>query len=200
MFYVGTFVSMINFDDPTIAPHAFNAHKEVDIYGGIKPKWGAVTFDLGAIGYLYANNVYPYDVSYLELKAGASTTVLKDVNVGATFYYSPNTQGELGATYVLEGTASKSVFKHGDFDFALSATLGGFWYADHTVIQPLVGTTINHDYVYGNAGLTVTYKDNYSIDFRYWDTNLDKGAAPCGAADHVFQCGGAFSATAKVSF
>jgi uncharacterized protein (TIGR02001 family) len=188
MWYVGTFVSNINFDVP-------NTHIETDIYGGIKPKWGAVTFDFGVIGYLYPGNNGQFEQSFVELKAGASTTVWKDVTVGGTFYYSPNASGEVGASYTIEGTVSKPIYKYGPLDFALSGTVGGVFYEKDFLPQSV--TPLN-DYVYYNVGLTTTYKEKISLDLRYWDTSLDKNDAPCGTS--TFQCGSVFVATAKVSF
>lgn len=190
MFYVGTFVSQINFESQSI-----NAHVETDIYGGIKPKWGAVTFDFGVIGYLYPRNNGAFEQDYFEVKAGASTTVLKDVSIGGTFYYSPNSQNDVGATYVIEGTVSKPIYKYGPFDFTASATIGGFFFADD-----IRNGVQNTDYLYGNIGITTTFKDNFSVDFRWWDTNLDEGKpeSPCGTT--TFQCGSAFVVTAKASF
>jgi uncharacterized protein (TIGR02001 family) len=187
MWYLGTFLSNVDWDYP-------GTHLETDVYGGIRPKWGAVTFDFGVIGYLYPGNNGPFEQSYYELKAGASTTVLKDVTVGGTFYYSPNSSGEVGATYVIEGTASKPIYKYGPLDFAVSGTVGAFIYDKDFGPD---GTPLN-DYVYYNVGLTTTYKEKISLDLRFWDTTLDKTDAPC--ATSTFQCGSTFVATAKVAF
>src|SRR5262249_53313475 len=131
-----------------------------------------------------------FDPTYFEFKAGASTTILKDVAVGATLFYSPNYSGEVGAATTLEGTISKPLFKQGPLDFAASGTLGHTFF-DKSGVE---------DYSYWNAGLTATYKTNYSLDLRYWDTNLNTGSAPCGGNTSVFQCGSTFVATAKVAF
>jgi uncharacterized protein (TIGR02001 family) len=188
MWYVGTFLSNVDFGVP-------GTHMETDIYGGIRPKWGAVTFDFGVIGYLYPGNNGQFEQNYYEVKAGASTTVWKDVTVGGTFYYSPDSNGEIGATYTIEGTASKPVYKYGPLDFALSGTVGGVFYDKEFLPQ---STTPLKDYVYYNVGLTTTYKEKVSLDLRYSDTSLSKTDAPCGIS--TFQCGSTFVATAKWAF
>lgn len=199
MFYVGTFVSGVNFNDKFNSPN-LNSNVEVDIYGGIKPKWRDVTFDFGVIAYTYPGSdvVHPktFDPTYIELKAGASTTILKDVAVGGTVFYSPNYSGEVGAATTLEGTVSKPLFKHGALDFAASGTLGHVFFDKN--LTPTAGA--QDDYSYWNVGLTATYKTNYSLDLRYHDTSLNSGTAPCGGNTSVFQCGSTFVATAKVAF
>lgn len=204
MFYVGTFVSGVDFRDKNLSA-LFNLDSkiEVDLYGGIKPKWGDVTFDFGVIAYTYPNSKvshpFTYDPTYVEFKAGASTTVWKDVALSGTIFVSPDFNGEVGKAVDIEGSISKPIYKYSDFDFAASATLGHQFF-DKSVTPTFTPLT---DYTYWNVGLTTTFKTNWSLDLRYWDTDLDSGKAPCGAADptvSVFQCGSSFSATAKVGF
>jgi uncharacterized protein (TIGR02001 family) len=199
MFYIGTFVSGVNFNDK-LASFNLDSNVEVDIYGGIKPKWGDVTFDFGVIAYTYpgSNVAHPktFDPTYIELKAGASTTVLKDVSLSGTIFYSPNYNGEVGAATTLEGTVSKPLFTAHNIEFATSGTLGHIFFDKS--LTPTGGA--QDDYSYWNVGLTATYKKNYSLDLRFWDTSLDTGIAPCGGNTSVFQCGPTFVATAKVAF
>jgi uncharacterized protein (TIGR02001 family) len=52
---------------------------EVDVYTGIKPVLGPVTFDFGILGYLFPtanNDVFGRDANYMEFKAGASMTTI----------------------------------------------------------------------------------------------------------------------------
>ncbi len=74
---------------------------EYDIYGGITPKLGPVTFDFGVIYYGYANQDKSFatgsggvKVDYWEFKGGASTEINK-FTIGATYYYSPDYTFEL---------------------------------------------------------------------------------------------------------
>ncbi|MBN9148081.1 MULTISPECIES: TorF family putative porin [unclassified Nitrobacter] len=108
--YVGSAVESISF--------ANRAAAEVDIYGGIRPTFGAFAFDFGVWGYLYpggtcyygaptdtagrslsaecAANVLPNgnvmkkDVSFFEGFAKVTYTVSDNWAVGLNEYYSPN--------------------------------------------------------------------------------------------------------------
>ncbi|MGO9486910.1 MAG: TorF family putative porin [Rhodomicrobium sp.] len=198
LFYAGTFLSGVNFDAPN-AVFKLGTGEEVDLYGGIRPKLGAITFDFGVITYNYAgtsvgHNVGLYDPFYYEGKAGASITVLKDLALSGTVYYSPNYFEGTGPAVTLEGTASKPITKIAGVDIAASGTIGYTAYSDSTA-HSAPFTVNNYDYVYGNLGVTGTV-GALSLDLRWWDTNL-----PSSVCDQpVFQCGSAFSATFKVAF
>ena len=81
--YAGVWASGINFD-----AIVNDADLEVDWYGGIKPTWGPATFDFGVIYYSYPGATYTtippfgFDLNYVELKAGVSGTIHKDLAVG----------------------------------------------------------------------------------------------------------------------
>jgi uncharacterized protein (TIGR02001 family) len=199
LFYAGVWASGVNFDAAGVSPR-LNSHTEIDVYGGIKPKYGDVTFDFGVIAYNYPNTdinhgAYLYDPAYVEFKLGASKTVWNDVALGGTIFISPDYAGEAGTTLTFEGTVSKPVYKYGDVDFATSATIG---YVDFTDKS---GAAIAYEfdsYAYYNVGLTATYKA-FSLDFRWWDTSLSDTSLQCNY-NTVGQCGSAFVATGKVSF
>jgi hypothetical protein len=110
--YVGVSAESISF--------ANRAAAEVDIYGGIRPTFGAFAFDIGVWGYLYpggtcyygggattdfagkplsaecqANtltnlNVMKKDVSFFEVYGKVNYTVNDSFAVGVNEYYSPN--------------------------------------------------------------------------------------------------------------
>jgi uncharacterized protein (TIGR02001 family) len=212
IFYAGTFVSGLDFEDRTIPRGEFfqtRATREVDIYGGIKPKWGDATFDFGVIWYTYPaakfRNNFTFDPEYVEFKAGISGTVLKDVNVAATVFYSPDYSFQLGNAVTLEGTVSKSVFKKGDVEIGLSGTIGAVFFEEDR-LPPAGNLTSLNDYRYWNVGATLTLKERFSFDVRYHGTDLDEGKAPGGAlaagggAPNVFQAGDTIVGTAKVTF
>lgn len=188
-FYAGTFISNVDFKNSAV----YDAKAEFDVYAGIKPKVGEVTLDLGVITYNYFHNSTPAingDPTYQELKVGASVTVLKDLALGGTFYWSPDYFGQVGQAITFEGTASKPIAKIQDVELAASGTIGHTSYEKSTtVFGP------NYDYTYGNLGVTATYK-SVSVDLRWWDTDLPKSV--CEGS--VFQCGSAFAGTLKYSF
>jgi uncharacterized protein (TIGR02001 family) len=108
--YVGVSAESISF--------ANRAAAEVDVYGGIRPTFGAFAFDIGVWGYLYpggtcqfgaltdtagnpvgadcaanflANgNVMKKDVSFFEVYGKVNYTINDNFTVGANEYYSPN--------------------------------------------------------------------------------------------------------------
>lgn len=197
LFYAGTFASNVDFGGPSSETTIAHASAEVDVYAGIKPKFGDVSFDFGVITYNYidANYVHPktYDPLYQELKAGASVTILTDLALGGTVYISPNYYGETGPAVTVEGTASKPITKIQGVDLAASGTVGHVFYEDATA-----NGAANLDYTYGNLGLTATYKA-FSVDLRWWDTDLSRHGYQCDSFS-VFECGSAFAGTVKFSF
>ncbi len=199
MFYVGTFLSGVNFDLPGAAAN-LDSRVEVDLYAGIKPKWRNVTFDFGIITYNYPNTNVDhgaglYDPFFYEFKAGASTTVFKDVALTGTVYVSPDYAGEAGTAVTVEGGISKPVYSYANVDFTASAMIGHTFYEDSNPTG-FAGT----DYTYGNVGVTAAYKA-FSLDVRYWNTDLSETTpdVPCGGTK-VAQCGSAVAVTGKVSF
>ena len=65
---------------------------------------------------------------------------------------------------------------------------------DDTAYQNFYATD---NYTYWNVGLTFGFLEKWSLDFRYWDTNLDPAGA-CQTA--IFQCDERFVGTLKFTF
>lgn len=108
--YVGSSFESISFTNRAAA--------EVDIYGGIRPTFGALALDVGVWGYLYpggrcfdnggipgvttvcpdanvnlagpAFNVMKKDVSFYEFYAKATYTVNETLAIGGNVFYSPS--------------------------------------------------------------------------------------------------------------
>ncbi len=184
--YAGVWASSIDFGGT--GGGFKNDDAEVDIYAGIKPVLGGITFDLGVIGYLYPSTKYTTsaDVDYLELKAGASKTVLKDLALGATVFFSPEGTTGIGNVWTVEGTASKPIAKIRDVELVAGGVLG------HVSIED----QFNHDYTYWNLGLTANWS-KLSFDVRYWDTDLSNNELPAGT--HAFQADSRVVGTVKVT-
>lgn len=172
---------------------------EVDYYVGARPVWGPVTFDFAFLYYTFpGQNGDANDGDYFELKAGASVSPLKDLTLAVNNYYSPDSQWESGETYTLEGIASYALPAWGMFSPTISGTFGSQWGFDDDYIA--YGMAWGEDqYLWWNAGLSLTV-DKFTMDFRYWDTNL-------GGADNFdcdtssagsFECGPTFVFSAKV--
>jgi uncharacterized protein (TIGR02001 family) len=172
LFYAGFWGSSVDFDN---AP---DSSVEFDVYAGIKPVLGPVTFDFGVIGYLYPGTNEELsglkEIDYFEVKAGASITPFTNAALGAAVYYSP--EGTLGAdeTWTVEGTGSYTFAAMGRFTPSISGTVGYF-----TADQGFYGDPLeaqDDDYVYWNAGAAVAF-DKFTLDVRYWDTDVDEDNA-----------------------
>lgn len=174
IFYAGIWGSMIDFGDD------ISAEAEVDFYAGIKPEWRGITFDLGVIYYTYPDaKDGGGELNYVELKAGASTSPIQNLTVGGTVFYSPEYTGETGEVWTFEGSAGYELRKIGMLTPTVSALLG---YETGDEIE---------EYFYWNAGLSLAV-DKLTLDFRYWDTDIDGGCSGL--------CDERFVASAKLTF
>ena len=168
IFYAGFWGSNVDFDG--LPPSSV----EMDIYAGIKPVVGPVTFDFAVLGYLYPGadegSVGYGEADYLELKAGASITPFTNASLAGNIYYSPETFTELGETWTFEATAGYTFAAIGRFTPTVSGTIGTFIgdNADGYFIDGLS----DDDYVYWNVGVGVGF-DKFTLDLRYWGTDID---------------------------
>ncbi|MGE0700882.1 MAG: TorF family putative porin [Hyphomicrobiaceae bacterium] len=197
-FYAGIWSSMIDFgrDGPFDV-----AHVEVDYYAGIKPVLGPVTLDIGVIYYTYPNardgGVFANrELDYVEVKLGASGSPWKEATASATVFYSPEYTNDTGPVWTFEGTLSQNLPKIRDIVPSISGTLG-YQVGDDIRYAALIGNGAD-DYLYWNVGLGLAFGDNFSLDFRYWDTNVSDTGGFC--TGQVFQCDERFVATAKVTY
>jgi uncharacterized protein (TIGR02001 family) len=172
---------------------------EVDYYLGVKPVWGPVTFDFAFLYYTFpGQNGFTNDGDYFELKAGASMSPVKDLTVSLNNYYSPDAQWESGETYTLEFLAAYALPQMGIFAPSISGAVGSQWGFDQEYID--YGMAWGEDqYLWWNAGLSLTV-DKFTMDFRYWDTDLGGDAnGNCDTSSQFsFECGPTFVFSAKV--
>lgn len=206
-FYAGVWASSIDFGRNAIANDGV-AKVEMDWYAGWKPVTGHVTWDLGVIYYTYPsasrlqNSGLRGDLNYVELKVGASFAPWKDATLGQTIFYSPDYQLSSGDAWTFETAFSQNLPKVGIFSPSVSA-LYGFQQGSNTANYR--GTFGNgHDsYSYWNAGLTLGFREKWSLDFRYWDTSVpnNNAGAPNGANNFckgdIFQCDQRYIASLK---
>ncbi len=188
LFYIGTWASSIDF--------AGDAHVEIDLYAGIKPKTGPITWDFGVIYYAYPNQISGiFDLNMFEIKVGGSAEVWKGGTFGVTGFYSPDYTGELGPTWTVEGAFSQALPQVGMFSPTFSALIG-YQASDDALYLGYYG---DDSYVYWNAGMTLGFHEKWSLDLRYWDSNLDATAA--GACrTSIYQCDERFVATLKFTY
>jgi uncharacterized protein (TIGR02001 family) len=181
IFYAGAWAS--NIDNGSYEPW------ELDLYVGMKPTLGPVTFDFAVIGYLYPAD--SADLDYIELKAGASMEIFKSLTGGVTFYYSPDSDN-YSETWTVEGSLAYALPQVGIFTPTVSGLVG--YSSDEGGICPfycgansdLVPGDAGYveDYVYWNAGLALTV-EKFTMDFRYWDTDISSEDS-FGLADERF--------------
>ncbi len=162
IFYAGVWGSMI--DDGDFEP------VELDLYAGIKPELGPVTFDFGFVYYIYPWANSPSDISLLELKAGASYSPIENLTLKPVFWYVPEQDNADEDIATVEGTIAYELPAIGIFTPTISGLYGWTEAAD--------------EYEYWNAGLALGV-EKFTFDFRYWDTSGDPDGYD-GLADERF--------------
>lgn len=145
--YAGVWVSNVDFGNGT--------DLEFDLYAGIKPAVGAVTFDLAVIYYGYTDQPANSNEDYWEFK-GAASVAAGPATLGAAVYYSPEFFGKTGDATYFEVNAAVPL---GESKFTVSGALG---------YQQLEGPL---DYTTWNVGVGYALTDNIGLDVRYHDTD-----------------------------
>ena len=174
--YIGTWASNVEssgFD---------GANMELDVYGGWRPTFDNLSFDFGALGYLYpGNDGNGDDIDTLELKAGVSYD-FGFVTPGFTFFYSPDWYQTDDSAQRYELSAAIPL----PMDFKLVAKYGWntFDYNDDNDYQDW-SVALTTEVV--GVTLGVAYSDTTGFDERVY----------CGAP---FQCGSQFIASVSKSF
>lgn len=198
MFYAGVWAS--NLDWGGVGGNDI-ANIEMDFYAGIKPKTGRITWDLGVIYYAYPNSIDStgFDNNYFEIKVGGSAEVWKDGTLGVTVFFSPDYQYETGNVWTIETGFSQVLPKVGMFTPTFSALLG-YQVGDDAGYRARVGNG-DDNYLYWNAGVTFGFLEKWSLDLRYWDSNLGSNAGGNGfCTGQTFQCDERFMATLKFTY
>jgi uncharacterized protein (TIGR02001 family) len=218
--YIGLAGSSVKLaQDPTM---------ELDVYGGIRPTFGPLALDFGAIYYAYPQGdliLYPngnislQDQSFFEVYGKGVYTFSPMFAVGANVYYSPswlNTGAD--GTYV-SGTAkftAPSGWLPSDWGAYINGEVGRYMLGTPDFDAVVYATPDDFpDYTYWNVGFGFTYKV-FTLDLRYHDTDLSKedcniltgdpGAVPGGAVNPLMNplgnqsnwCGSAFIAKLSV--
>ncbi|GAA6211727.1 TorF family putative porin [Hyphomicrobiales bacterium 4NK60-0047b] len=187
MFYAGVWASNLDFGGDDNGNDIANI--EIDLYAGIKHKFGAIEADLGVIYYAYPGAEDPTaELDYVEIKFGASGNLTDKIGLSGTLYYSPDYTGETGETLTYEGGVSIALGTYGRFSPTFTGTVG---YVDF-----LESANEALSYTYWNAGVEVGFAEKFTLDLRYWDTDIDDDHAS-GLADESEE---RFVATVSASF
>jgi Bacterial protein of unknown function (Gcw_chp) len=167
---------------------------EFDFYGGIRPTFGPLAFDFGAIYYYYPNetqvfldpltggatlfNTIPLggaawtldDTDWWEAYGKVAYTWNDMVTLGAQAYYSPDWLKTGADGLYAAGTAKvvlPSSFLPKGFGIYLSGELGHYWLG---TASPFFASIDLPDYTYWNLGVALTWKV-FTFDVRYHDTD-----------------------------
>lgn len=193
MFYAGLWASSLDFDAPGSPPGiGADAEVEIDYYAGFKPTWGRFNFDFGVIYYSYPGaSDFAAELDYVEFKAGYTKSWIDKLTTGTTLFVSPEYSGEVGTTLVVESSLAYELPKVWVFTPTFSALLGAVYGTDDA-FDVFFG---DDSYYYWNAGLALVV-DKLTLDFRYWDSDLD---APAFTTSRFFNAEERFVFTAKVT-
>jgi conserved hypothetical protein, proteobacterial len=148
--YAGVWASNVDFGDST--------DFEFDLYAGITPTVGAVSFDIGINYFGYADQPSGANLDYWEGKIAASVPA-GPATLGAAVFYSPEFSGKTGEAWYWEANASVPI---PDSRFSVSGAIG------HQTIDKA------GDYTTWNLGVGFELTENIGIDVRYWDTSKHK--------------------------
>ncbi len=165
MFYLG-------FWGASVDDFVSDGNLELDLYGGIRKSWNGVDLDVGVLYYSYPNNSFDLNPEYLEVKASASGKIWSDLTAKGTVYWSPDYAGESGSTWTFEGTLTKPL---PIWDLSLSGTIGHVTSADDS--DNFSSVYGDDNYTYWNVGLSKTFREHFTVDVRYWGTDVDKDTA-----------------------
>jgi uncharacterized protein (TIGR02001 family) len=169
MFYTGVWASSLDWQG--------DASIEMDLYAGVKFTTGRIAWDLGVIYYAYPRSSTADEADFVELKVNASGEIWKGGTLGGTVYFSPDYTLETGNVWTFEGSFSQALPAIGRFSPTFSALVG---YQVATSDKAAFAANVTDDeskYMYWNAGVTFAFEKNWSLDVRYWDTNIGNGAA-----------------------
>jgi uncharacterized protein (TIGR02001 family) len=185
---------------------------EIDFYGGIRPTFGRLALDFGGWYYWYPGgecfhdfapaclrsllngNVIKADVSFGEVFGKATYAVSDQFSLGGGAYWSPSVLNSGADGTFLAGTAK----------YVLPVLPNGIgWYVSADVGHWFLGTSDSFyavpgfpggipykSYTTWDAGLAFLWKP-FTLDLRYYDTNLNKG--DCNAFTHDHTASGVFS-------
>jgi hypothetical protein len=190
-----------------------HAAAEIDLYGGVRPTFGPLALDLGYWYYYYpggqcygatpdclaaplGNFVAKRDWSFWELYLKATYTINDQWAIGGNYYYSPNILNTGADGNYLSGTvkytapASAAIW-NGQIGWYVSGELGeqfigtsDAFYGTGIPGNPYQFGTPYVDYTTWNVGLGFTWKV-FTLDLRYWDTNLSEGECAVYTSDHT---------------
>lgn len=168
--YLDFWGSNIHTGDPRFQPF------ELDIYAGVRPVTGPVSWDLGVLYYSYPQAAPGGD--YVEFKIAATITPITNLTLTGIGFVTPDQGGNSPLTETGELDVAYTLPQVGIFVPTLSGAVG------YTNADNRPGWFSGADnYVYWNAGVKLTV-DKYFMDFRYWDTSISNSDTAAASVDH----------------
>jgi uncharacterized protein (TIGR02001 family) len=152
---------------------------------------GDIDFSQGALGLPINGNFAKKSASFYEGYAKVNVTLNDQFTIGATEYYSPNflNLGAWGnyASVTGKWTAPSTTFGASGVGMYISGEFGRQWLGTSDVFYgtPAFPAGIPEpSYNTWNIGVGFTYKV-FTLDLRYSDTNLSKGACNAFTSDYT---------------
>jgi uncharacterized protein (TIGR02001 family) len=207
MFYAGVWASNLDWGTDNYGNVAANL--EMDWYGGVKFTTGKIAWDAGIIYYSYPGasshigSPFPggRDPNYVELKLNASGEIWKGGTLGGTVYFSPDYQYETGNVWTFEGSFSQTLPTiFGKITPTFSALIGYQVSNDDKTAYIANITQDDSKYTYWNAGVTFALDKNWSVDVRYWDTNINSSSSTACNKISTFSCDERVVGTLKFTY
>ena len=201
IFYAGVWASSIDFGVlPVGGSDQVVGTIEIDTYAGVKFTTGKIAWDVGVIYYGYPNqaSALAAKLDYVELKVSASGEIWKGGTLGGTVFFSPDYTLETGNVWTLEGAFSQTLPTiFGRITPTFSA-LVGYQKAEDADYKLANIANGKDNYVYWNAGINFGLDKNWSLDVRYWDTNISDSGSFCSGP--IFQCDERVVGTLKFTY
>jgi hypothetical protein len=202
---------------------ANRAAGEVDIYGGVRPTFGALALDFGVWGYLYPGgqcidsiqgggnlcpvgsnalvngNVMKKDVSFYEVYGKGTYTFNDYFALGGNVFYSPNflNSGAEGTYASITGklTAPSTFFGTSGVGAYLSGEFGRQWLGTSDAFYGVPAFPAGINYAdYNTWNVGLGFTYKvFTLDLRYSDTNLSKANCNAFTSDFQASSGGNFS-------
>ena len=184
--YVGFWTSNID----TCAVAGCLGPWEQDVYVGIRPVTGPVTWDLAVLYYYYeAKGISSDQTDYFEFKASGTVTPITNLSLTGTVYYTPDQNIASPENISVEGTVAYTlpaigIFTptvSGQFGFSDASTNGVYGTATTANVNTGLFGYWNGDdqYTYWNAGVKLAV-EKFTFDIRYWDTSISDAVASNG--------------------
>lgn len=142
---------------------------ELDLYAGVTPTTGPLTWDFGAMFYAYPGaDDDGAEQDYIEFKASVAAPITDAFSIGAGLYWAPDNYGDTGEAIYYEVSAEWAMTDSA----SLSAAFGNQRIEDP---DGPFGAAGSDDYNSWNIGASAG-RGAFSLDIRYHDTDIDAGS------------------------